>query len=40
MNITAELPRIKKEEISNGWRQILLKEGPQGFAKAVRKHSK
>ncbi len=40
ININPELPHIKKKEISDGWRQVLLKEGPQGFAKAVRKHPK
>jgi pyruvate carboxylase len=38
ININPELPHIKKKEISDGWRQVLLKGGPQGFAKAVRKH--
>ncbi|CAF0801981.1 unnamed protein product [Rotaria sp. Silwood1] len=38
MNIKPELPHIKKKHIPNGWRQVLLKEGPEGFAKAVRKH--
>jgi len=38
MDIKPELPHVKKKEIPNGWRQILLKEGPKGFAKAVRNH--
>ncbi|CAF1935597.1 unnamed protein product [Rotaria magnacalcarata] len=38
MKIKPELPHIKKKEIPNGWRQVLLQEGPTGFAKAVRKH--
>ncbi len=38
MDIKPELPHIKKKEIPNGWRQVLKEEGPQGFAKAVRKH--
>ena len=33
-----ELPHVKKKEIPQGWRQVLQKEGPAGFAKAVRKH--
>jgi len=40
MAIKPELPHVKRKEIPDGWRQVLLKEGPQGFAKAVRKHSK
>ena len=40
MNINPELPHVKKKEIPDGWRQVLLKEGPQGFAKAVRRHPK
>ena len=40
MNINPELPHIKKASIPDGWRQVLLAEGPKGFAKAVRKHSK
>lgn len=40
MKINPELPHVKKKEIPDGWRQVLLKEGPQGFAKAVRKHPK
>ncbi|CAF0803014.1 unnamed protein product [Rotaria sordida] len=40
MNIKPELPYIKKKQIPDGWRQVLLKEGPEGFAKAVRKHPK
>ena len=40
MNINPELPQIKKEDITDGWRQVLLREGPGGFAKAVRKHPK
>ncbi|CAF1400254.1 unnamed protein product [Adineta steineri] len=40
MNIKPELPHIKKKEIPNGWRQVLLEEGPKGFAKAVRQHRK
>lgn len=40
MEITNELPPVKKKEIPPGWRQVLQKEGPDGFAKAVRKHSK
>jgi pyruvate carboxylase len=39
-NVQPELPHIKTKEISNGWRQVLLKEGPKGFAQAVRKHPK
>jgi pyruvate carboxylase len=38
IDIEPELPHVKKKEIPNGWRQILLKQGPEGFAKAVRKH--
>ncbi|CAF0990746.1 unnamed protein product [Adineta ricciae] len=38
MDIKPELPHVKKREIPNGWRQVLLKEGPHGFAKAVRRH--
>ncbi|CAF2632195.1 unnamed protein product [Rotaria sp. Silwood2] len=38
MVIKPELPHVKKKEIPNGWRQVLKKEGPAGFAKAVRKH--
>lgn len=40
MNIKPELPHVKKKEIPNGWKQVLSKEGPQGFAKAVRQHPK
>jgi pyruvate carboxylase len=40
MDLNPELPHIKTKEIPDGWRQVLLKEGPKGFAKAVRKHSK
>ena len=40
MNVKNELPLIKTKEIPDGWRQVLLKEGPAGFAKAVRQHSK
>ncbi|CAF3731204.1 unnamed protein product [Rotaria socialis] len=38
MHIKPELPHVKRKEIPNGWRQVLMKEGPAGFAKAVRKH--
>jgi len=38
MDIKPELPHVKRKEIPNGWRQVLIKEGPQGFAKAIRKH--
>lgn len=37
MRIKPELPPVKKKEIPNGWRQILQHEGPEGFAKAVRR---
>ena len=38
MNVQNELPVVKKKDIPEGWRQVLQKEGPAGFAKAVRKH--
>lgn len=38
MDLSPELPVVKKKEIPDGWRQVLKKEGPAGFAKAVRKH--
>ena len=38
MDLKPELPHVKKKEIPSGWRQILQKNGPQGFAKAVRNH--
>ncbi|CAF2077194.1 unnamed protein product [Rotaria magnacalcarata] len=38
MHIKPELPHVKRKEIPNGWRQVLIKEGPAGFAKTVRKH--
>jgi pyruvate carboxylase len=38
MTIKNELPHVKRKEIPDGWRQVLLKEGPTGFAKAIRKH--
>ena len=40
MNVKNELPLVKKKEIPEGWRQVLQKEGPAGFAKAVRAHPK
>ena len=39
MHIKPELPHVKKKQIPNGWKQVLQKEGPAGFAKAVRQHS-
>ena len=40
MSITPPtLPLVKKEEIPDGWRQILKQKGPEGFAKVVRQHS-
>jgi pyruvate carboxylase len=38
VDLKPELPHVKKKEIPQGWRQVLQKEGPAGFAKAVRKH--
>lgn len=38
MHVKNELPLVKKKEIPDGWRQVLLREGPKGFAKAVRNH--
>lgn len=38
MDIKPELPAVKKKEIPEGWRQVLQREGPAGFAKAIRKH--
>ncbi|MBL4684709.1 MAG: pyruvate carboxylase [Nannocystaceae bacterium] len=38
-NIDPELPTVSTEPPPDGWRQVLLREGPQGFAKAVRAHS-
>lgn len=38
MHVKNELPLVKKKEIPDGWRQVLLREGPTGFAKAVRNH--
>lgn len=38
MLVKNELPLVKKKEIPDGWRQVLLREGPTGFAKAVRNH--
>ena len=32
------LPDMKGAAPPDGWRQVLLKEGPEGFAKAVRAH--
>lgn len=40
MKIKPELPHVKRKEIPDGWRQVLKAEGPEGFAKAVRKHPK
>ena len=40
MNVKNEMPVVKKKDIPEGWRQVLQKEGPAGFAKAVRKHPK
>ena len=39
LSIQSAQPRkaVKKKDIPGGWRQVLQKEGPAGFAKAIRK---
>ena len=38
VDMKPELPHVKRKEIPPGWRQVLKKQGPAGFAKAVRQH--
>ncbi len=37
-NITPEVPEVPAGDPPEGWRQVLLRDGPQAFARAVREH--
>ena len=36
--VCAQVPDLFKAQKLSGWRDVLLREGPDGWAKAVRAH--